>query len=268
MVNEQLSSQTEQTRESDYTHREFEAVFSNFCDQYTERVAEVSGHQISTHETGFFGLSEHVGERELGRRLVEIGRAMGEEPRWTSTDDVEEKVAIIHEARRLAWNAITGAVNQLYIDRLESSLDKVRKSGQHNQVHNLARLKHERTASRNRLVAQNHALRNYFDSPLATALGNDSPEGMRRLFNHIPFMGSENKERLVRGISLEIAVKRHMEQLAQAGRLSRNTVAYGTDEQDQKGGDLVVVKPGEVDFIDVKRSMPERFADGDRKSVV
>jgi hypothetical protein len=79
-------------------------------------------------------------------------------------------------------------------------------------------------------------------------------------------MRSENKEGLVRGISLEIAVKRYMEQLAQAGRLSRNTVAYGTDEQDQQGGDLVVIKSGEIDFIDVKRSMPERFADGVRST--
>ena len=258
---ERLAESRKDSIEPVYSRRSFELVFTNFCAQYTNRVEQVAGQQLGG-DMGFMGLAPNAPIKLVGRRLHEISQVMGDEPQWSGDDQLEVKEAILHAARRLAWNAVMGSVNQRYIDRLNEIIDQERRAGRHGVRHNLARIISERNLSRDILVVQNHALRDYFDSPLAQMLGNDSPEGMAHLLEHVPFMTSENRKALVGGISLEIAVKRHMQQLASQGRLGQAHVSYGSDKQDERGGDLVVIKPGEVDFIDVKKSMPKRFADG------
>lgn len=161
-----------------------------------------------------------------------------------------------------------GSVTQRYIDKVKATIDRERhsKSGNGGSRANLGRLYHERTAALAVLLAQNHALRDYFDSGLAETLGNDSPRKMDRLLSHVPNLAAEQRKALVEGLSLEIASKRQLEGLIGTEGMQSSKVAYGSNEQDSRGGDLVMLSGEDILFIDIKSSMPAKFSNGDEST--
>ncbi len=241
-----------------YTYKSFELVFSNFCRQYTDRLHGLTGGQDKRHS--MLGLPPNATWHQMSRRVHEISAAMGDAPKWDEQrPGVELKDAVLLSARYLAWNTLMGGINQQYIDRLERCIDHQRyeRSGNGGLRHNLSRLHHERSAAVSVLLAQNHALRDYFDSGLARTIGNDSPDKISRLLENVPYFDEEQRRALVKGISLEIASKRCLERRADTQDYK---IAYGSDRQDARGGDLVVLDGDEILFIDLKSSMPERFS--------
>lgn len=265
---ETITEPVETSKEPQYTYKSFQLVFSSFCSQYEKSLGSLTMHPSRNgNSEGFMGLPPKASVQQMGRRLNETAQAMGDPPGWE--DDQQEgatmKEAVLLSARYLAWHATRGAITQQYVDRLREYIDRERptKSLNGGSRHNIGRLNYERDNGLVALLAQNHALRDYFDSGLAQTLRNDSPERMSHLLNNVPYLRDRHREDLVAGISLEIASKRYLETLINTHKLGDLEVAYGSDEQDPRGGDLVVLKEKEIMFIDVKSSMPARFADGE-----
>lgn len=216
------------------------------------------------------GLPPKASVQQMGRRLNEVAQVMGDPPGWE--DDQQEgasmKDAVLLSARYLAWHATMGGITQLYLDRLNEQIKYEKHKGSLNggSHQNLGRLYYNRGKGLAILLAQIHALRDYFDSGLANTLGNDSPEMMNQLLKHVPYRSDRRREDLVAGISLEIASKHYLETLLKARDLGGFSVAYGNDEQDSRGGDFVVQAGEEIMFINIKSSMPEKFSDGEHST--
>lgn len=256
----------EAVRKPEYTHKSFELVFAAFCKQYADRIEALSGHDHSH----FLGLPPNASAQQMGKRLAEISQLMGEQPTLDDEelDSLDLKEAVLLSARYLAYFSISGSLTQQYADRLKDFKERERTSHSANggSRHNLSRLAADRETAINRLLAQNHALRDFFDSRLAHTLGNDSPEHMDKLLRHNPYLTTDQREGLVKGISLEIAAKQRLEAGIAADGYEDLSVAYGTDQQDAKGGDLVLLAGEDILFIDLKSHMPKVFSDGDRST--
>ena len=245
MPAETVSEQLKASSEPHYTRRSFELVFTSFCNQYAQRVGSLSGSSYPGDEgEGFMGLPINASWLQMTHRLKEVGQVMGNTPKWDDNqEDVSARDAVLLPARYLAWHATMGGITQQYLDKLEVTVKRQKRDQSRNggNRHNLNRLYREQNAAEATLLAQNHALRDHFDSGLARAFGYDAPESMDRLLSHVPYLHREHRESLVRGISLEIATKRYLEKLVEAGELGDAKVAYGNDEQDSRGGDLVLL---------------------------
>jgi hypothetical protein len=258
----------ETVKDPEYTHKSFELVFSNFCSQYAQRISDFTGNLGEQNDQGFMGLPAQASWRQMGQRLNDIGKAMGQPPSWDDEPAINTRDAILFSARYLAWNATMGGVTQQYVDKIKDNI----KHGKHAKAQNggsrdnLNRLYYEQKTGLSILLAQNHALRDYFDSGLARQLGNDSPAEMNRLLSNVLYLDSQQREALVRGISLEIASKRCLEDMVKTGQLDEITVAYGNDEEDSRGGDLVLLTGEETFFIDLKSSMPKKFSNGEEST--
>lgn len=254
----------ETVKKPEYSHKSFELVFSNFCTKYTERIQSLAGNQPGG---GFLGLPRNASVQQMGQRLNEVAAAIGEPPELGKEylEGAELKEAVLLTSRYLAWNAVMGNLTQLYADKLKDFIkrEKHNKASNGGSRHNLGRLAHERDAAVSVLLAQNHALRDFFDSGLAHTLGNDSPERMNRLLSNVPNLGEGHRKGLVKGISLEIASKRHISFLSKAHSTREISVAYGSDNEDARGGDIVLMSGEDILFIDLKSNMPEVFSDGD-----
>jgi hypothetical protein len=230
--------------ETAYSHKSFELVFSNFCKQYDQKLSASGALTPADGKGGAVGL----------KRLEEVSKIMGDAPQWEAPSEYEDaKSALILSGRYLAWHTIMGSVTQRYIDKVKDTIarEKHSKAGNGGSRANLGRLYHERAAALSVLLAQNHALRDYFDSGLAQTLGNDSPRKMDRLLSHVPHLTAEHRKMLVGGISLEIASKRQLEKVAATEELGYAKVAYGSNDQDLRGGDLVLVAGEDILFIDI-----------------
>ncbi len=266
MPTETVAEKSEVSQEFQYTHKSFELVFANFCSQYTNALETLSGGNAKDGtDSKFMGLPASASIQQMGHRLNEVAQIMGDAPRWE--DDQEEgtsmREALLLSARYLAWHATMGGITQQYIDKLKEHIkSETPKSSLNGGSHqNLGRLSYHRDKGLAILRAQNHALRDYFDSGLANTLGNDSPEKMSQLLNHVPYLKDRHREDIVDGIPLEIASKRYVEQLLKNGGNQDVGVAFGSDEHDSRAGDLVILNADETMFIDVKSSIPEEFSD-------
>ncbi|HET7528899.1 MAG TPA: hypothetical protein VFJ84_01570 [Candidatus Saccharimonadales bacterium] len=239
----------------EYSRKSFELVFVKFCEQYQRKIEEITGPK-SRREGRFLGLPATASVQEMGRRLAEVTAAVGEPAQLGPEhgDEVPMKDALIYSARHLAWSAVMGGITNQYIERCDEFIQRERHSGRHN----LQRLINERKAAVVLKLAHNHAIRDYFESGLAEILGNDSPDGMDGLLKHVGSLSDKQREALVSGLSLEIAAKRKLDEIA-GGKYS---VAYGSQAQDSIGGDLVISGPEDLIFIDLKSKMPEKFFDG------
>lgn len=258
MSTEATLEKTAAPTEISYTHKSFELVFSNFCKQYEQRLND-SGVLPTNGEGEPLGL----------RRLEEVAKIMGDSPSWEAQeDDPNIKHAIILSGRYLAWHTIMGSVTQRYIDKVKATItrEKHSKSANGGSRANLGKLYHERAAAVSLLLAQNHALRDFFDSGLSETLGNDSPRKMDRLLTHVPHLTVEQRKALVEGISFEIASKRQLESLNGTEELPGTAVAYGSNDQDARGGDLVLQGGEDILFIDIKSSMPQQFSNGEEST--
>lgn len=247
----------EAVRKPEYTHKSFELVFARFCDKYADRLQKLS------HDHGFFDPAAPHSLKQMGRRLNEVSRAIGPPP--PSGEDLAPEVdleeAILLSARYLAWNTVIGSITQQFTDRLKNQIDyQKRRNGGHYRYNGW--LAHERDAAVSVLLAQNHALRDFFDSELAHTLGSDSPNNMERLLAEAPYMSEEQRKSLVKGLSLEIASKRAAQAVARRQNRPDVAVAYGSDNEDARGGDLVLVAGEDILFVDVKSYMPDKFPDG------
>lgn len=267
MTTETISTRAETLAEPHYDYKSFELVFSKFCGQYGERLKEFEAPASIGDSNSFMGLPPKATLKDMGLRLYEVASAMGQPPKWEDSqdDDVSTKEAILLSARYLAWQATMGSITQQYIDRVKDKIDdeKARHSDHNIKRQNLDRLFREQEKAVTILLAQNHALRDYFDSGLAKRLGNDSPEKIQRLLDKLPYLDDDRKEGLARGISLEIASKRFVENLLKQQGKEDLTVAFGSDDQDSRGGDLVIYNGEDIFFIDVKSSMPKKFTGGE-----
>lgn len=261
MPTETLSS-AEATHTAEYNHRSFDLVFSSFCKQYAQKLKPVIAEK---NGKGFLGLPKDASVPQMGQRLNEVMKAIGEPPQvseeYLNGPSIQE--AILLSARYLAWNAVMGGLTNQYVDKLRVIIDEEHRSQHskhlnHNHLHRLTR---ERKAAVSTLIAQNHALRNYFDSNLAHTLGNDSPRSMDKLLSKVPFLDSEHRQATVKGISLEIAAKKYLQAMTKMHNGSEVKVAYGDSRQDAMGGDLVLISDKDILFIDLKSSMPKRFSD-------
>jgi hypothetical protein len=241
----------ETVKTPEYTHKSFELVFANFCNQYKQKAEEVAGPKAHMKDR-FLGMPGNVSVQEMGQKLAEVRQAIGEPPQWDEDhDEVFMKEAIVLSARHLAWSAVMAGITTRYLNKTNDYINKER----HNGRNNLQRLFNERRAGVSLQIAYNHAIRDYFDSGLAQTLGNDSPQGMNNLLEHASFISDQEKSRLIRGIALEIAAKKDLE----AKSDGKYRVAYGSPEQDADGGDLVIIGQEDIVFIDLKSKMPEKF---------
>lgn len=268
MPTETITRPAETLKETQYTHKSFELVFSSFCGQYGKNLGSLTAQSSRNgNSESFLGLPPKASVQQMGHRLNEAAQIMGDPPGWR--DDQQEgatmKEAVLLSARYLAWHATMGGITQMYLDRLNEQIKSERQKNSYNggSHQNLGRLKYNRGKGLSILLAQNHALRDYFDSRLANTLGNDSPERMSQLLKHVSYGNAGRREDLVGGISLEIASKRYLETLMRTRGLDGIGVAYGSDEQDSRAGDFVVQAGEEMMFIDIKSSMPEKFSDGE-----
>jgi hypothetical protein len=257
---QKMPTETRATHETavkpEYTHKSFELVFAKFCDQYQQRIDEHSGPK-ARQQGRFLGLPANASVQEMGRRLSEVSSAIGEPAQLGPEhgDEIPLKDALILSARHLAWSAVMGGLTRRYIENVDSYIQKERYGGRSN----VQRLFNERGAAISLKLAHNDGIREYFDSELARTLGNDSPEGMKSLIEHVPFLTENEKHALVSGIALEIAAKRELEQ--KLGQ--RVKVSHGSAKEDSVGGDLVIIGENDLVFIDVKSKMPEKFAGGE-----
>jgi len=235
----------------EYTHKSFELVFAKFCDQYQQKIDELSGPK-ARREGRFLGLPGNASVQEMGRRLAETSAALGEPAQPDSeADEIPLKDALILSARHLAWSAVMGGITSNYVDKIDDFIEKEKYSGRHNNN----RLFNDRKAAVSLVLAHMNGIRDYFDSDLARLLGNDSPKAMSDLIEHAP----HDISKLTSGIALEIAAKRNLEE-----RLgSTSKVNFGSADEDSVGGDLVVIGPEDIVFIDLKSKMPEKFAGGE-----
>lgn len=253
MPSEAVLERPETHVESKYTHKSFELVFGNFCKQYSERIEQITGHPASENDR-FLGLPTNASWTQMAERLNQARHSMGEPPSWPDEGEVSEREAVLYSARYLAWFTTTEAITKQYVDRIQSEIHRNR----HNKNHvNINRLRSEGKVGLTILLAQHHAIRDYFDSGLAKKLGNDSPQAMDELLSKVSQLRDHERQALVSGISLEIAAKRYLESVKDSHRSAK--VAFGDSGQDALGGDLVVTTGHEVTFIDVKSSMPEAF---------
>lgn len=239
----------------EYSRKSFELVFVRFCEQYQRKIEEIAGPK-ARQEGRFLGLPATASVQEMGRKLAEVAAAVGEPAQLGPEhgDEIPMKDALILSARHLAWSAVMGGITNQYIEKWDEFIQKER----HNGRHNLRRMFNEKKAAVVLAVAHNHAIRGYFESGLAGILGNDSPEAMDRLLEHVPYLSETQRSALVKGLSLEIAAKRKLGEVS-GGKYS---VAYGSQAEDSVGGDLVISGPDDLVFIDLKSKMPEKFPDG------
>lgn len=244
----------EAVKTSEYSHKSFELVFANFCQQYKQKIEDVAGPKARL-EGRFLGLSTNASVQKMGQRLAEVTAAIGEPQQLGIEDEIPLKEALILSARHLAWSTVMAGITARYLEKTDDYISQERRSGRNN----IRRLFNERKAGISLKLAYNHSIRDYFDSSLARALGNDSPQSMYKLMKHSPYMSETEKSALVGGIALEIAAKRRLEERTGHGL----KVNYGTDEEDAVGGDLVVIGPEDIIYIDLKSKMPEKFVGGD-----
>ena len=261
---ETLTRLPEAITERHYDHKSFELVFSKFCSGYDEKLSEL-GLKQSTDNESFLGLPPKSTTKQMGSRLYEASKAMGDPPRWDAThsDGVSMQEAILLSARYLAWQATMGSLTQRYIDKINDKIDIEKAYQNHNGRQNLNKLFFEREKAVSILLAQNHAIRDHFDSGLAKRLGSDSPEKIDSVLRRVKSLGEYQREALVHGISLEIATKKFVEKQLKEQNRHDLRVAYGNDNEDAHGGDLVILNGREMLFLDIKSSMPKKFTGGE-----
>lgn len=259
-------------QETQYTQKSFELVFHSFCSQYATKICEATGENTAHHVNNgsYLGLPQNATLRQMKDRLDEAIRVVGEPMDWAS-DTFEAsptKEHVLLSARHLAWYATVGSLTQGYIDRLNGRIEQARADSGRNgsSGHNLDRLFSDRKEQVSLLIAQNSAIREYFESDLARQLGNDSPVAMGALLSKAPFMDDLQRDALVSGISLEIATERYIEHLITTEGDERITLAHGDDSQDSRGGDFVLVCPDEIVYLDIKSTMPKKFTGRDNST--
>jgi hypothetical protein len=255
MPTEVLNS-TETATKPEYSHRSFELVFANFCNQYRQKIEEVAGPKARM-DGRFLGLPGNASVQEMGKRLAEVTAAIGEPAQLGLEygDEVPLKDAVILTARHLAWSTLMAGVTSRYLEKIDGYIQKERYNGRQN----VRRLFNEKKAGVVLQTSYKHTIRDYFDSGLARRLGNDSPNEMSQLLEHAPYFSETERSTLVRGTALEIAAKKDLESKSEG----QCKVTYGSSEEDAVGGDLVIIAPEDILFIDLKSKMPEKFAGGE-----
>ena len=271
MPTETITGKSETSTETQYTARSFELVFSKFCSKYENTLIPFTRRGAKDdRDNRFMGLPPNASVQQMGKRLNQVGQLMGDSPSWNEnqTESVDMREAVLLSARYLAWHTTMGGISSQYVDHLQEYIGSQQRRGtlNTNGHQSMGRLNHDRSVGISILLAQNHALRDYFDSGLAATLGNDSPAKMNQLLRHSPYMSETLRDDRARGISLEIAAKRQLEGLLSTKDSAGCKAAYGSSEQDARGGDLVVLTNNEILFIDLKSSMPAVFSDGTKST--
>lgn len=260
------------TEKVEYTGKHLEAAFVSRARYHKGRILEAFGAE---------GALSPIPKSDTATEFVESEKRYRKATSVLYREEVMEVPPIpegitrdylIALADNLAWRGLENSIISTHLAEVQKIIHKLsaRHAGKaatgrfyRPAIEEEAQMRDHAKVLKALVVTDNHFYRDFFASGQAADFKLGSPAAMERFLDDTFITGrsKESTARIARGISLEIAAKAYLSDLlAKDGRFSPSDeaiVAFGYEEEDRKGGDIVVLRGDNVLYIDLKNKRPD-----------